>query len=60
MSTVYIEKRKRKKRNSYIIYYKHPVSGENKYHKTLPKQKEAQNEANRLRALLDTGKLPDE
>ena len=60
MSTVYIEKRKRKKRNSYIIYYKHPVSGKNKYYKTLPNQKEAQNEANNLRAMLDTGRVPDE
>ena len=60
MATVYIETRKREQRNSYIIYYKHPVSGKNKYHKTLQEKKEAQSEANRLRSLLDTGKLPEE
>jgi integrase len=60
MATVFIDKRKRKTRNSYIVYYKHPVSGKNKYHKTFHKQKEAQSEANKLRALIDTGKLPHE
>ena len=60
MATVYIETRKRIKRNSYVIYYKHPVSGKNKYHKTFQRQKEALTEANRLRGLLDTGKLPEE
>lgn len=60
MATVYIETRKRQKRNSYVIYYKHPFSGKNKYYKTLPKKREAQNEANKLRALLDTGKTPEE
>ena len=60
MATVYIDKRKRMNRNSYVIYYKHPLSGKNMYYKTLPKKKEAQNEANRLRSLLDTGKLPEE
>ena len=60
MATVFIQKRIRKNRNSYVIYYKHPISGKNKYYKTLPKMKEAQNEANRLRTLLDTGKLPEE
>ena len=60
MATVYIETRKRLKRNSYVIYYKHPLSGKNRYFKTLPKKKEAQNEANKLRALLDTGKTPEE
>ena len=60
MATVYIDQRKRMNRNSYVIYYKHPISGKNKYYKTLPKKKEAQNEANRLRTLLDTGRLPEE
>lgn len=60
MATVYIETRKRLRRNSYVIYYKHPLSGKNRYFKTLPKKKEAQNEAHKLRALLDTGKTPEE
>jgi len=59
MATVFIQKRKRKNRNSYAIYFKDPDTGKNKYYKTLPKQKEAQQTANDLRALLDLGRLPE-
>ena len=55
MATVVIQKRERKDRNSYIVYYKDPASGRRKYHKTFQRQKDAQQSANELRALLDTG-----
>lgn len=58
MATVFIQKRKRKHRNSYVITYKNPSTGKLKYYKTLPKLKEAQKVANDLRILLDTGKPP--
>jgi len=58
MATVFIQKKKRKNRNSYVIMYKNPLTGKNKYYKTLQKQKDAQKAANDLRTLLDTGKLP--
>lgn len=59
MATVNIQKRTRKKYISYQVYYKDPSTGEKKYHNSYRKQKEAQQVANDLRALLDTGKLPD-
>jgi hypothetical protein len=58
MATVFIQKKKRKHRNSYVIMYKNPLTGKIKYYKTLQKQKDAQRAANDLRTLLDTGKLP--
>lgn len=58
MATVFIQTRKRKNRNSYVIYYKDPLTGSNRYYKTLPKKKEAQATANDLRILLDNGELP--
>ena len=58
MATVLIQKRKRKNRNSYIIYFKDPVSGRRKYYKTYQKLKEAQQACNDLRTLLDSGKKP--
>jgi len=58
MATVFIQKKKRKNRNSYVIMYKNPLTGKVKYYKTLQKQKEAQKVANDLRTLLDTGKVP--
>jgi integrase len=59
MATVVIEKRKRQKRSSYIIYYKDPFTGERKYYRTFQRQLQAQQAANDLRALLDSGRLPD-
>ncbi|CAB1063997.1 hypothetical protein D1BOALGB6SA_8786 [Olavius sp. associated proteobacterium Delta 1] len=59
MATVIIQKRKRDKYTSYIIYYKDPFSGERKYYKSLRRRKDAQQEANDLRSLLDSGKIPD-
>ena len=60
MATVLIQKRKRDKRNSHIIYYKDPYTGQRKYYKTFQRQIEAQRAANDLRTLLDSGKLPSQ
>jgi len=56
MATVHIQKRKRKNRNSYVLYYKDPASSKLKYFKTFQRQKDAQQAANDLRTLIDTGK----
>jgi len=58
MATVTIQKRKRQKGNSYIITFKNPLTGKQKYYKTLRKQKDAKQAADELRTLLDLGKLP--
>lgn len=59
MATVNIVKRKREKGMRYQVYFKDPCTGKKKYYKTLQRQKDAQQTANDLRALLDSGKLPD-
>ena len=59
MATVVIQKRKGKKGMSYAIRYANPLTGKKKYYKTFKKQKEAQRAANDLRALLDSGKKPE-
>jgi hypothetical protein len=58
MATVFIQKRKREKRNSYVVYYKNPATLTLKYFKTYMRQKDAKTAANDLRSLLDTGKAP--
>jgi len=60
MATVFIQKRKREKRNSYVVYYKNPATLTLKYFKTYMRQKDAKTAANDLRSLLDTGKAPTE
>jgi len=59
MATVFIQKRKRKNRNSYVVYFKDPVTIKLKYFKTFQRQKDAQDAANDLRTLIDTGKSLD-
>ena len=59
MATVVIQKRIGKKGTSYAIKYLDPVSGKKKHYKTLRKQKLAQQEANDLRVMIDTGKIPE-
>jgi len=59
MATVIIQKRKRKKGISYIINFKEPFTGKNKYYKSFRKHKDAQQAANELRTLLDSGRLPE-
>jgi integrase len=58
MATVTIQKRENLKGNSYVVTYKDPLTGKKKYYKTFQKHRIAQQEANDLRALLDTGKSP--
>lgn len=58
MATVIIQKREKKKGNSYVITYKDPLTGKKKYHMTLRKYRLAQQEANDLRGLLDSGQKP--
>ncbi len=58
MATVGIQKRKRQNRNSYIVTYK-DSAGQRKYYKTFRKQRDAQQSANELRALLDAGKITE-
>ena len=60
MSTVVVQKRIGKKGVSYAINYAHPVTGKKIYYKTLQKYKDAQSEAQNLRALLDTGNIPED
>jgi integrase len=59
MATVTIYKYKGKNKNTYQVYFKHPLTGDKKYFKTYPKQKEAYQAAHDLRALLDSGKFPE-
>jgi integrase len=57
MATVTIQKRKRKKGTTYPVFYKDPVTGKKRYYKTLQRLRDAQQVANDLRALLDSGKI---
>lgn len=59
MATVVIQKRTWKKGVTYSILYAHPITGNKRYFRTCKRYKEAQQEANELRRLLDSGKLPD-
>jgi site-specific recombinase XerD len=56
MATVHIQTRKRKSGNSYVVYFKDPATSKLKYFKTFRKKREAQQAANDLRTLIDTGK----
>jgi len=58
LSTVTIQKRKRKHNTTYPVYFKNPFNHRKEYFRTFPKLKEAQIAANELRALLNAGKLP--
>ena len=59
MATVIIQKRKRKDRNSYLLTFKEPISGKLKYYRAYQRKREAQQAANDLRVLLDSGKMPE-
>lgn len=58
MATVTIATRSLQKGKSYIIHYMDPKTNRKVYHKTLRRKDLAQEEVNRLRTLLDAGKLP--
>jgi integrase len=59
MATVTIQKRENNRGNSYVVTFKDPLTGKKKYYKTFKKYRMAQQEANNLRTLLDTGKSPN-
>ena len=59
MATVFIEKREGKRGIKYAVRYKDPVTFKNKFFKTCVKRRDAQSEANKLREILDKGKLPE-
>jgi len=59
MASVVIQKRKRKKFTSYLLYFKDPMTGKFKYYKTLRKSKEAQKAAQDLRSLIDNGQIAE-
>ena len=59
MSTVVIQKRIRKKGISYAVNYANPITGKKIYYRTFKRYKDAQSEANDLRAVLDSGKIPE-
>lgn len=58
MATVFIQKRKRKNRNSYLLYYKDPNTGKLKYYSSCSRRKYADSLKAELVALIDSGKLP--
>jgi hypothetical protein len=59
MATVTIQKRKRNKGVRYLVSYKIPMTGKKKHYKTFCKYREAQEAANDLRSILDSGNLPN-
>lgn len=59
MATVIIQKRNRKSGIKYAVRYKHPVTRSSKHYATYDKMRDAQNAANDLRTMLDTGKRPE-
>mgnify|MGYP001813323033 CR=1 FL=1 len=59
MATVTIQKRENMNGKSYVVTFKDPLTGKKKYYKTFKKHRIAHQEANELRALLDTGKSPN-
>jgi len=58
MATVTIATRSLKKGKAYVINFTNPDTGRKEYHKTYRRKDLAQEEANRLRTLLDSGRLP--
>ena len=59
MATVYIPKRKTKNGYSYPVKFYDPLTGKKRHYKTFRRLRDAQQAANDLRAILDSGKLPD-
>jgi hypothetical protein len=58
MATVTIATRSLKKGKAYVIHYKDPNTGKKEYHKTYRRKDLAQEEVNRVRTLIDSGRLP--
>src|SRR6056297_3728995 len=61
MATVGIQPRTMKNgRRSYALWYKEPDTGKQRHYKTYRMKKIADEEAHKLRILIDTGSLPPE
>lgn len=58
MATVVVQKREGKNGLSYAVKYRDPVTGRKKHYKTFKRLRDAQQSANDLRAMLDTGDAP--
>ncbi len=58
MATVTINTRPRKKGKSYVIQYLEPESGKKHHHATFRRKSLAMQKADKLRSLLDEGKIP--
>ena len=59
MATVTIATRSRKGGKSYVVQYLDPDTGRKKYHASFRRKDMAQQEANKLRIILDDGQLPE-
>lgn len=59
MATVVIQKRRGRSCTSYAVRYKDPASRRTRYYNSYRKLKDAQQAANELRALIDSGKFAD-
>lgn len=59
MATVTISARSRKNGKSYIVQYLDPDTGKKKHHATFRRRDMAQQEANKLRIILDDGEIPE-
>jgi len=58
MATVVIQKREGKNGRSYAVKYRDPLTGGKKHYKTFNRMRDANQAANDLRAMLDTGDTP--
>ena len=59
MATVTIAARSRKNGKSYVVQYLDPDTGKKKYHSSFRRKDLAQQEANKLRIILDDGHIPE-
>jgi len=59
MATVTIATRSRQNGKSYVVQYLDPDTGRKKYHASFRRKDMAQQEANKLRIILDDGQLPE-
>lgn len=59
MATVTIAARSRENGKSYVVQYVDPDTGRKKYHASFRRRDLAQQEANKLRIILDDGQLPE-
>jgi integrase len=59
MSTVRIQKYKGERGTTYAVKYKDPLTKRSKHYKSFKRYKDANQAVNNLRALLDSGNLPE-